>query len=550
MLTKLSIKNYALIDHLKVEFSDGLTIITGETGAGKSILLGGLSLVLGKRADLNSLKNTEEKCVIEAEFAVKAYQLEAFFKEEDLDYEPLTIVRREILPSGKSRAFVNDTPVRLDALSKLGDKLIDVHSQHQTLQLTDNSFQFQVIDAVANNKANIKTYHEKLSQYHEVKRKLQKSINFQQEADKEHDYNVFLLKELQEAKLVPGILTELEATYEKLNNVEEIREKLALANQLINEEQIGVVTTLNELKSTMQKLSGYGKQFENMSQRVQSVFLEIDDIQSEILSEEESLDADPALLEETATKLQQIYNLQKKHSVLEITELIQLQQTLEEQVAVTENIEADIKALQLKVLAFEEELDVLALKINKERLRIVPQLTNYLQDSLADLGMQNARFNIQISPTDSYFYNGKDELQFLFSANKGTAFGELKKVASGGELSRIMLSIKAILAQYENLPTIMFDEIDTGVSGDVSNKMGEIMKAMSTTMQVFAITHLPQVAAKGNVHFKVFKEDVNGVTTTQIKELTYNERVDEIAEMLSGRNVTEAAITHAKELLL
>lgn len=549
MLTSLSIKNYALIDNLQVKFGEGLTIITGETGAGKSILLGGLGLVLGKRADLSSLKNKEEKCIVETEFSINNYDLEGFFRENDLDFEKNTLIRREILPSGKSRAFINDTPVTLDILSSLGEKLIDIHSQHQTLQLTGNDFQFQVIDAVAGNAEIINEYQGKLREYLKTKSALKKLIDFQQDADKEQDYNSFLLKELQQANLTPGMLTELEATYEKLNNIEEIKERISHSQQLLAEEQIGILSSLNELKSTFQKLAGYGKQYEDLSIRVQSTFIELDDIYNEIQLLGENLEADPKLLEEVNNKLQTIYTLQKKHNALDVAELLSIKSALEEKVAITENLESDIKEKQLLVFKFEEELDSIAQKIHKKRESVIPELTKYLENLLGELGMPNARFKIELVLSDLYHTNGKDELSFLFSANKGTAFGEIKKVASGGELSRIMLCIKSLLAQHMNLPTIMFDEIDTGVSGEISNKMGDIMKQMSKSMQVFSITHLPQIAAKGNAHFKVYKEDKQETTSTRMKVLSNEERILEIAEMLGGKDISDSALAHAKQLL-
>lgn len=549
MLSSLSIKNYALIDKLHVDFGEGFTILTGETGAGKSILLGGLSLILGKRADLGSLKNKDEKCIIEAEFYIEKYNLESFFDTADIDYDTKTIIRREILPSGKSRAFINDTPVNLDILTALGERLIDIHSQHQTLQLTENNFQFKVIDAIAQNDIILADYQVKMTDYSNAKKKLQQLIDFQSEADKEHDYNSFLLKELQEANLEVGMLEELEATYERLNNIEEIGERLSLSNQLLSEEELGILSNLNNLKNTLQKLSGFGEQFNELFTRVNSTSIELDDVFSEIQNQEEKLEADPKLLEIVNTKLQLLYSLQKKHNVLSVSELIEIKNKLEEKVAITENIEADIKNEQLHVLGLEKELDAIAATIHENREGAIPNLISYLEKSLTDLGMPNASFDISVKETDSYFSNGKDELQFLLSANKGSSFGELKKVASGGELSRIMLSIKAILAEYMQLPSIMFDEIDTGVSGEISNKMGDIMSAMSKKMQVFAITHLPQVAAKGNKHFKVFKEDIGEITATSIRELGDNERINEIAEMLGGKTISTSALEHAKQLL-
>lgn len=549
MLIHLSIKNYALIDHLNVNFTDGFTSITGETGAGKSILLGGLSLVLGKRADLSSLRNKELKCIIEAQFQIEKYNLNPFFKENDLDYEAVTIIRREILPSGKSRAFINDTPITLDVLSQLGNRLIDVHSQNQTLQLANADFQLKVIDALADNKTTLLQYGEKLSNYKNTSKELEQLVDFQQTANKEHDYNSFLLKELEEASLKEGIQEELEEQHEQLNNVEIIMEQLFKGHQLLNDEQVGVVNLLTELKQASGKLAGYGNQYEELNERIQSVFIEIDDISNEFQNFQERTEANPQLLGEVGAKLQLLFDLQKKHNAQDVSELLSIKEQLSEKVAVTENLEANISVKEEEVAAHEAALKLIAISLSDRRKKVIPKLKSQLEASSASLGMPSATFKIEISPSETYRSDGNDDLNFLFSANKGMDYGELKKVASGGELSRIMLTIKSILAKYENLPTMMFDEIDTGVSGEISNKMGDIMQTMSKTMQVFSITHLPQVASKGDHHFKVFKTDDGTVTHTQMKELTLDERVVELAEMLGGKDLSDSAMAHARQLL-
>ncbi|MEN3322438.1 DNA repair protein RecN [Mariniflexile soesokkakense] len=549
MLTSLSIKNYALIDNLQVEFNDGFSIITGETGAGKSILLGGLSLILGKRADLSSLKNTEEKCVIEAVFNISNYKLQSLFKTEDFDYEAQTIIRREILPSGKSRAFVNDSPVNLNSLQLLGERLIDIHSQHQTLELTSNEFQFQIIDALANNEETLHTYKLELKSYKKFKKELQELLDFQTEAIKEHDYNSFLLNELIEANLVDGELELLEEEYETLNNIEGIKEKLAEAYQLLNGEQIGVLSTLTSLKNTLQKLSSYATKYEDLFNRVNSSLIEMDDVYREVDVLQDNLEADPNRLEVVDSKLRVLHNLMQKHVVNSISELIEIKNQLEEKVSFTENLDDSIEKKRLEINTKEVELDTISKVIHDKRTEVIPQLKGQLETILATLGMPNAQFKIEVVYGDEFFANGKDDLSFLFSANKGGNFNELKKAASGGELSRIMLAIKSVLAKYIQLPTIMFDEIDTGVSGEISNKMGDIMLQMSKTMQVFSITHLPQIAAKGHSHFKVFKEDVNNVTQTNLVKLNHDERIVEIAQMLGGLEMSSSAIAHAKELL-
>ncbi|WP_166964393.1 DNA repair protein RecN [Yeosuana marina] len=549
MLTSLSIQNYALIDNLQVNFNNGLSIITGETGAGKSILLGGLSLILGKRADLSSLKDTSKKCIIEAVFDVSNYNLTTLFKAEDFDYEENTIIRREILPSGKSRAFVNDSPVNLNSLQVLGERLIDIHSQHQTLQLVSNEFQFQIIDALANNDTNLQDYKSELKTYKTLQKELKELLAFQAEAIKEHDYNSFLLNELIEANLVEGELELLEEENETLSNIEEIKEKLVASHQLLNDEQIGILTTLNELKNNFQKLKNYSSKYEDLFNRVQSCVIEIDDVFREVDGMQDTLEADPGRLEEVNAKLLLINNLLQKHVATDISELISIKNDLEDKVAVTENLDATIEKKKNEISKKTTELNTISKAIHDSRKQAIPELITQLETILSSLGMQNAQFKIDLVYGDGFQTNGKDDMSFLFSANKGGQFNELKKAASGGELSRIMLAIKSILSNYIQLPTIIFDEIDSGVSGEISNKMGDIMLLMSKTMQVISITHLPQIAAKGHTHFKVYKEDVDEVTQTNLVKLNHDERIVEIAQMLGGTEMSSSAIAHAKELL-
>ncbi|MEO8772810.1 MAG: DNA repair protein RecN [Gelidibacter sp.] len=549
MLTTLSIKNYALIDSLQVHFDNGLTIITGETGAGKSILLGGLSLILGKRADLSSVKNPSEKCVIEATFDIANYDLKSLFIAEELDYEPQTIIRREILPSGKSRAFVNDTPVNLNNLQVLGERLLDIHSQHQTLQLTDDDFQFQVIDALAENSNLLHDYSLQLNKFKSIKSELKKLQNQKVEAIKELDYNLFLLKELEDAKLVDGELELLEEEYETLNNIEEISERLKTSHDLLSNQEVGVMPSLTEIKSQLSKLANFSSSYKLVFDRVTSSLIELDDVFAEIENLQDALEADPNRLNTVHLKLQIINNLLQKHSASDIAELIHIREDLSEKVSVTENLDSAIAQKESELKIIENDLNAFASTISQKRTKAIPGLTKELEILLATLGMPNARFNVELTTSDTFLTNGKDDLKFLFSANKGGQFNELKKAASGGELSRIMLAIKSILTNYTQLPTIMFDEIDTGVSGEISNKMASIMQQMSKTMQVFTITHLPQIAAKGNTHFKVFKEDVDDVTQTQLKRLTPEERIVEIAQMLGGADMSNSAIEHAKQLL-
>ena len=549
MLNQLAIKNYALIDDLSVSFNGGLSIITGETGAGKSIILGGLSLILGKRADLSSVKNPEKKCIIEASFDITRYNLKPFFKLEGLDYEPITIIRREILPSGKSRAFINDSPVNLDSLQKLGTLLLDIHSQHQTLQLTNDEFQFKIIDALAKNSKLLEDYRAKLKKFKNLKNDLLALEYQKSEAIKELDYNNFLFNELEDAKLVSGELSLLENEYETLNNVEDIKERLSMSSERLSNEEVGIINGLSEIKFQLSKLSNYSTKYKDVFERVDSSLIELDDVFIEIEQMQQELEANPERLNQVNLKLQVLNNLFQKHNVLKVDDLINIKEELSQKILVTQNLDEDISSKREELASTDQELNHLAKQLHKKRNEVLPKLTDRLEKILNSLGMPHAKFDVKLSFFDDYLINGKDHLQFMFSANKGGQFNELKRSASGGELSRIMLAIKSILTEYTQLPTIMFDEIDTGVSGEISNKMGDIMQEMSKKTQVFSITHLPQIAAKGDAHFKVYKQEINNVTQSQITQLNHEERIVEIAHMLGGKDISSSAVAHAKELL-
>ena len=549
MLKQLSINNYALINQLSIDFSEGLSIITGETGAGKSILLGALGLVLGNRADLSSLKDKTTKCIVEVKVAISNYNIQDFFEEVDLDYEAETIIRREILPSGKSRAFVNDTPVRLSVLNALKTKLIDVHSQHQTSELSDNSFQFSIVDALSKNQAKIASYKRGFVKLNQLKKELQGLELTQKEANQQYDYNLHLFNELEDANIKVDEQEVLEEKLEKLNNIEDIKLNLSEALAISINEEIGVQTLLNTLENRLSKIASFSKEYQEFSERITSVKIEVDDIVAELETANENVDFNPNEVEELNDRLQLLYNLQKKHYVDSNNGLLKVLEDLSEKVSQVENAEETINNKKIEIEEVSKKLDKVANLITESRKKAVPKLTKQLQYLLAELGMENARFSINIKPTSHYFVNGKDELEFLFSANKGGNFGELKKVASGGELSRIMLAVKTVLSENTKLPTIIFDEIDTGVSGEVSNKIASIMQQMSNNMQVIVITHLPQIASKGKCHYKVFKKEINEITTTNLKLLSNEERVLEIAEMLSGKDISESALIHAKELL-
>lgn len=549
MLSDLSIKNYALIDTLQVQFDSGFTSITGETGAGKSILLGGLALVLGKRADLSNINDPNKKCCIEATFNIENFNLKSFFEEHDLDFETLTILRREILPSGKSRAFINDTPVYLTTLAELGGQLIDIHSQQQTQELTHDDFQFQIIDALAKNSTPLETYQHLLKSHKLAQKQHTELIASKIQSEKEQDYQTFLLNELTEANLKAIDLEALENEYNTLNNVESIQTELALAIQIISTEDLGVASNLRTLKQVFQKLSEIASVYAPLSERIQSIAIELDDVFNEIESEQSKLEVNPIRLNEIDAILQTVHNLFSKHAVNTIEALIEIEADLTTQLDNLASLDDAIATLENQLKSLVKQLDTQAKALHKQRQQVLPDLVQQLETILTDLGMPNARFKLVLNPSDSYLYNGKDQLEFLFTANKGGQFLPLKKAASGGELSRIMLAIKSVLSKHQQLPTIMFDEIDTGVSGEIAHKMGDIMSQMSADMQVFSITHLPQIAAKGQTHFKVYKQDTQNTTVTSLKKLTAQERVEELAQMLGGKKLSESAIAHANQLL-
>lgn len=549
MLTTLSIKNYALIENLNVSFHQGFSTITGETGAGKSILLGGLALVLGKRADASLVYNKEKKCIIEADFDIENYRLNSFFEHKDLDYEPVTTIRREILPNGKSRAFINDTPVTLMVLTALSEQLIDIHSQHETLQLADRDFQFQIIDALAKNERLLVSYSEQRILYKGLLNELDILIQDQKKAREAYDYNLFLLNELEEVKLKETNQVELEEKLDKLSHVEEIKQSITESIQIADEEQIGLKDLFLRLSSGISNITTYANQYQQLFNRLQSISIELGDIVDELESENENLEFNPFELEKINEKLQIIYSLQKKHSVETIDDLLEIKNELQAKVNVVESASDIIHAKKEEIKKVEGELNQLSLKIHNSRKKAIPVFIKKLEAILTRLEMKNTRFSIDLVKRDEFLYNGKDTMFFKISADKGRTFESLKKAASGGEMSRIMLAVKTIMSKYTKLPAIVFDEIDTGVSGEVSNKIAELMIEMCVNMQVISITHLPQIAAKGNQHYKVFKEEKNNTISSNIKLLNENERINELAEMLGGKSISKTAIEHAKQLL-
>jgi len=549
LLTELSIKNYALIEDIKIHLQQGFTIITGETGAGKSIMLGALGLLLGKRADYSAIRNAKDKCIIEGVFDISNYSLKKFFEAEDLDFEKHTIIRREILSSGKSRAFINDTPVTLPVLVKLGDFLIDIHGQHQTLSLGENQYQFQILDTLAKNQELLQNYKKGLKEHKKLQQQLTGLKEDQSQALKEHDYNLFLLNELQEAKLKAGEQLELEERYEELSNVETLTEHLGVALDQIQQEEIGTLTGLKEVRTNLSKISRFSTNYATLQERVESVIIELDDLAQELENSLERVEANPEELGQVNDKLQIIYNLQKKHAAGSVEELLEITSKLNEKVSLTENADADLEKLKKEILRSEEDLKTISSQIHESRKKIIPDFVGTVEKIVTALGMPNARLKIELQHQPEFFANGQDLLSWYLSANKGGEFNELKKAASGGELSRIMLAVKSILATKSKLPTIVFDEIDTGVSGDIAQKMGDILQKMGLNMQVIAITHLPQIAGKGSKHFKIFKEDIGETTVTKIEELATEDRIEELAMMLGGNTKSESAMAHAKALL-
>lgn len=549
MITSLKISNYALIEHLDISFDTGMTCITGETGAGKSILMGGLGLVLGKRADLSVLKDNEKKCVIEASFLIGKYNLKGFFDDAGLDYEEETLLRREIIPNGKSRAFINDTPVNLDLLGRLSEVLIDVHSQLENQSLFKNEYQFLVLDAIAGNQEILKDYKNKLREYQNTQKDYDHLKQLNEDAVKIQDYNQFLYDELVAEQLTPEMLTPLEEEIDQLSNVESLQQSLAQGIHLIEEEQIGMLTQFSTLNALLNDASSKSKNFNVFRERVNSLSIELKDILDDLINKQQTLESNPALLEKLTARWDKIQSLLQKHQVDNIENLIQVRESLGKKLEETQDLDHRIKALKDKLSELERSLEDLSQQLHRNREEASPKLCGQMEQIISKMGMQNARFKIDLTLVDQFLTNGKEQIDFLFSANLGSDFKPIKKVASGGEMSRIMLSIKAILSQFKQLPSIVFDEIDTGVSGAVSNEIANIMAHMSENMQVFTITHLPQVAAKGKQHFLVYKEVRGNTTTTKLKELDQEQRVKELAQMLSGEELTRTALDHAKQLL-
>jgi DNA repair protein RecN (Recombination protein N) len=556
MLQRLTISNYALIDDLEISFDSGLNILTGETGAGKSIILGALSLILGQRAESRYFFNQQKKCVIEGAFKIGGFHLKSFFEDNDLDYEAETLLRREISADGKSRSFVNDTPVNLTILKALGEKLIDIHSQHATMEINDPEFQLLVVDSVAKHDDLLNDYRTKFKAYKKSISRLQQLISESDKAKADLDYYQFQFDELEKANLSTDEQELLEQELFTLNNAEEIKRNLSGAHYLMNEGETAALLQLREAGHQLLSIEKFNPEIVELHQRLNSALIELKDIAAEIETIEQKTFTNEARAEEVNNRLSTIYILQKKHRVNSNAELLQLQDDLSNKIQQAIFGDEAIEKLQKQMAADKKELEDLAGKLSANRAKIIPTIEKQVLETLAEMGMQNSNLKIQPPPPPKggafeaeLGPNGIDNLMFLFSANKGHALAEMSKVASGGELSRLMLSIKSLVAQNTALPTIIFDEIDTGVSGEVANKVGQIMEKLADNLQVITITHLPQIASKGSSHYFVYKDDEGATTYTRIKQLAEPERVLEIAKMLSGDKPGESALQNARELL-
>jgi DNA repair protein RecN (Recombination protein N) len=549
LLTQLTIKNFALIEELEASFSSGMTCITGETGAGKSILLGGLSLVLGKRADLSSLLNPNKKCIVEASFQIEAYALETLFENLDVDYESHTVLRREILPQGKSRAFINDTPVTLNVLEQISLHLIDLHSQNDTSSLLRNEYQFKVLDALANNKALLSKYEVAHSEYKLTQKQYQEVTQDYEKAKASHELDDFLYQELLKLNLQEGMHENLESKHSALIHVDYLQSTLAEAVQLLENESTGILDQLLKLRGLASGLEQKSSRFTALQERFTSLFIEAEDLLAECKLQLENLETNPEELEKLQFKLDLLNRQMQKHKVNSVSDLIKIEKQLAERLKKTLNVSSQLDELKKTEKKLEKLLHSLVKKLTQSRKGAVQILEKELSGLVSKMGMKEAFFKIELFPADTFLSNGLDQLDFQFKSNKGSDFKPLKKIVSGGELSRIMLAIKSILSHYVKLPTLIFDEIDTGVSGKISDSIAEVMVSMGQRLQLINITHLPQVAAKGDYHFKVMKREQNGRTLTELFSLNKEARIDEIAMMLSGNQVTPTAIAHAKQLM-
>ena len=549
MLHQIHIQNYALIDELTVDFTDGFSTLTGETGAGKSILLGALMLALGNRADTSAIGNAGQKCVVEATFNVKHYGLEKIFADLDLDYQDETIIRRELLTNGKSRAFVNDTPVNLNSLKDLGRYLIDIHSQHENLELNNNQFQLKVVDAAAQNAALLKEYSAAFADYKKLQAELAELKENARQMSADYDYNQFQYNQLAEFKLEEVNQEEMENEFQTLSNIVDIQQSLSGVLYLLQDSDQNILSGLTQVRQQFQSVRRYFAKADDYLQRLEPVVIEMKDFAREVDSDLQRLENQPERLEALRSRLDQLYSLLQKHQAKDVAELIAIRDALESKLSKSGNYEMLIEQTEKQLAEAVKRVEELAAKLTASRKKAVEPLAKQICGHLVDLGMPNAQLQISCTDAGAFTPTGRDSVNFMFTANRNHELQNISKIASGGEISRLMLSIKAILSKSVALPTVIFDEIDTGVSGDIAHKMGELMSLMAKQMQVITITHLPQIAAKGAVQYRVSKNDEGGTTHTCVEKLSDAERVDEIARMLSGKNISAEARENAKSLL-
>ncbi|MFL2638917.1 MAG: DNA repair protein RecN [Flavobacteriaceae bacterium] len=549
MITKISIKNFALIDFIEIDFLSGFSSITGDTGSGKSILLSALSLITGKRADHSMLKNKKSKCVVEVDFDLTNFDLVNIFENSNLDYQENSIFRREILINGKSRSFINDTPTNLETLKFIGEKILDIHTQNESLLLSKDDFFFSLIDNLCEQKNIVKNFSENLNIYKEKKIELEKLTRLNKSFKDDFDYNNFLFNELNDIKLNTEEHKMQEEKLKILKNSKEISISLNELNNLIYDGENSIQNQLNFCNRLLNNISKYSDNFTNTKERVESIIIEIEDIKSELSQLSFDFNDSQSNINDIEERLDKIYALEKKHSVSSVEQLIEIKINLEQKLQKNEGLQIDIENIKNEILNKESLLNEQSKKISISRKKIVPKLKQKLEHILSSLGMKNSSFQFIINESQDFNSFGKDSIQVLFSANKGIKYYPIFKVVSGGELSRILLTIKSILSEHLNLPTMIFDEIDTGISGEMSNAMGNMMLKMSRTMQIISITHLPQIASKADHQYNIYKKENLNITETKIKKLNNKERIKEIAKMLSGDNISDTAIIHAKELL-
>jgi DNA repair protein RecN (Recombination protein N) len=549
MLKSLFVQNYALISHLEIDFNSGLSILSGETGAGKSILLGALSLILGQRADTSVLNDKSTKCIVEGTFDLEGYDLEPLFRENDLDYDKNTIIRREVSSQGKSRAFVNDTPVGLSILKEMGDKLVDIHSQHENLLLAQNAFQLSVVDHFSGLHKQLSGYQTVFNQFRAASAEF---LELKASADKARadlDYYQFQYDQIEKANLSEGDQEDLESELETLLHAEDIKSSLIRANFVLSGEEINLLEQLRELQIGLEKIASHYRPAEELARRIESAYLELKDLSEESERSGMTIEYDPQRIENIQVRLNLIYELQQKHQVKDIPGLMEVYEDLRSKIDNLSNIDFRLEELEKRLTILVSDLEERATDLTDSRKTSIPEMEKRITELLIQVGIPNARFSIKHEILTEYTATGRDAIHFLFSANKQGNLMDLSKVASGGELSRVMLSLKSLLTGSAAVPTIIFDEIDAGVSGEIADKVGNIIKGLSKNTQIINITHLPQIASKGEQHYKVYKEDREDKTVTLIKLLDYDERIVEIARMLSGEQVTDAAFQNARDLL-